>query len=108
MSDTLDSQTRLSLMKLVIAVIAADDETDSDELDFVGDLIMKLDFSDDDMSVINGWLAVPPSLDEIAADDASPEHRSLFLAAIDAAAMADRALDEAEAAALARIRKALG
>ena len=107
MPETLDRQTRLNLMKLVIAVIAADDETDSSELDFVGDLIMKLDFSDDDMGLINGWLAVPPSVDEIGEDDAAPEDRALMLAAIDAAAMADRKLGDAEAAALARIRKAL-
>jgi hypothetical protein len=88
-------------------VIAADDETDSTELDFVADLIMKLGFESDDMEVINGWLRVPPELDEIAADDVSAGHKALFLSAIDAAAMSDKKLNDAEAAAIDRIRRTL-
>lgn len=107
MKDSLDPATKLDLMKLVIAVIGADDEIDVRELDFVGDLIMKLDFSGDDMEVINGWLKVPPSIDELAADDVDAGHKELFLSAMDAAAMSNKKLDAAEAAALERVRKFL-
>jgi uncharacterized tellurite resistance protein B-like protein len=73
---------RLQLMRFVCTFAWADLEVTDAERAFVGGLIRRLQLPPDEVELVEGWLKVPPTPDEVDPTDVPRAHRELLLDAI--------------------------
>jgi uncharacterized tellurite resistance protein B-like protein len=79
MLDKLAREDRMRLMRFVCSFAWADLEVQAEERSFVKKLVRKLKLTDDEKKQVDGWLAVPPSPEEVDPTDVPKAHRKLFL-----------------------------
>jgi len=75
----LTKDDRLRLMKFVCSFAWADLEIAESERKFVQKLVRKLKLGDDEKEMVEGWLELPPSAEELDPTLIPDAHRSLFL-----------------------------
>jgi ABC-2 type transport system ATP-binding protein len=73
---------RLQLMRFVCTFAWADLEVTDAERAFVGGLIRRLQLPPDEVELVEGWLKVPPTPDEVDPTDVPRAHRELLLRAV--------------------------
>jgi uncharacterized tellurite resistance protein B-like protein len=88
----LDRSERLRLLQFVCSFAWADLEVHPQERAFVERLVRRLGLDEEDERKVQGWLEVPPSPDAVDPTDIPPEHRKVFLSAIDGVIAADGAI----------------
>ena len=86
MSQDLDRQQRLHLMKFVCSFAWADLQVVPAERSFVGRLAKSLELSDEENAQVQAWLERPPVVDPMSIPQAS---RAVYLDAIDGVIAAD-------------------
>jgi uncharacterized tellurite resistance protein B-like protein len=89
MLNTLSSQHRLRLMKFVCSFAWADLEVRPEERAFIARLIRGLELDREEEIQVHAWLDLPPSLDGLDPTTIPPDHRRLFLEAIEGVIAAD-------------------
>lgn len=96
MLDKLNKEDRLRLMKFVCSFAWADLEIQPSEREFVGKLVDKLDFDEDEKTMVEGWLRVPPRPEEVDPMQIPSAHRQLFLDTARAMIVVDGRVDAEE------------
>ena len=97
MLDSLDKEERLRLMKFICSFAWADLEVQDAERSFVHDMVERLRLDDEERSMVNEWMEVPPPAEELDPTEIPAEHRQLFLDAARAMIVADGRVDHDEA-----------
>jgi hypothetical protein len=82
MLEKLPSNELMRLMKFVCSFAWSDHEVKQQERDFVARLIKKLNIGADDAKRVEGWLKMPPPIEEIDPTEIPRQHKQLFLDAI--------------------------
>jgi tellurite resistance protein len=72
----------MRLMKFVCSFAWSDHEVKTQEREYVARLMKRLNFSKEDAKKVEGWLKMPPPLEEIDPTDIPKQHKQLFLDAI--------------------------
>ena len=103
----LTRKQRLQLMRFVCAAIWSDLEVSPSERSFTLSLALRLRLPEDEMRQVTEWLETPPGPEDVDPGDVPPEHRQLFLEAVEEAIRADRAVDPPEAESLRLLRELL-
>jgi uncharacterized tellurite resistance protein B-like protein len=92
----LNHAQRLHLMKFACAAVWADLEVSPSEKTFILGLALRLGLSEDEMAKVSSWLEEPPAPEEVDPALVPPEHRKVFLEAIQEAVEADHVVDGPE------------
>lgn len=89
---------RLQLMKFVCSFAWVDLEVRKEERAFAGELLQRLALEEDEKTLVEGWLEVPPKPEEVDPAQVPQEHKALFLSVIRNVIESDGdiAADEAE------------
>lgn len=103
----LDRDARLQLLKFVCSFVWTDLKVTQAERDLVMRIVGYLQLGDAEARQVQGWLKVPPPIDEIDPAAIPPEHRQLFLNAAELTARADGRVVPAERDQLALFRELL-
>lgn len=98
---------KLQLLKFVCAAAWADLEVTPQEKTFVLSLALKLGVRGDEAAKVERWLETPPEPEEVDPASVPPEHRRLFLQAIEEAVEADHVVDGPELDTLRLLRELL-
>jgi uncharacterized tellurite resistance protein B-like protein len=101
MVSSLAPEERLRLMKFVCSLAWADLEVQAEERAFVRRMVSRLGLSAAERAQVDGWLQVPPPVDDVDPAEIPREHRKLFLDTLRELVLADGAVDEQEQASLA-------
>jgi uncharacterized membrane protein YebE (DUF533 family) len=99
---------RLQLVKFACAAAWADLEVNRTERSFILGLALRLGLPKDEIEHVREWLETPPSPDEVDPNLIPPEHRRLFLEAVEEAMVADGVMDGPERDSLQVLRDLLG
>src|SRR5262245_10149075 len=99
---------RVQLLRFVCAAIWSDLEVSPSERSFTLGLALRLGLPEDEMRHVTEWLERPPAPEDVDPNRIPPEHRFLFLEAIEEAVRADRMVDAPEAESLRLLRELLG
>jgi uncharacterized tellurite resistance protein B-like protein len=102
--ESLTRAERLQLIKFVSAAVWADLEVNPSEKTYLLDLALRMGLPGEDMSE---WLEKPPPPEEVDPNRIPPEHRRIFLEAMEHAMRADRAIDSPELESLRLLRELL-
>jgi uncharacterized tellurite resistance protein B-like protein len=108
MFDQLSSRDRLRLMKFVCSFAWADLEIRPEERAFVSRLIRGLDLAEAEELQVHQWLDVPPAPDALDPTTIPPEHRRLFVDAIEGVIAADGQITPEESEQLALFKALVG
>jgi uncharacterized tellurite resistance protein B-like protein len=108
MLDKLSREDRMRLMRFVCSFAWADLEVQAEERSFVKKLVRKLKLTDDEKKQVDGWLAVPPSPEEVDPTDVPKAHRKLFLDTIREIVTVDGLVDPDEDENFALLEQLLG
>ena len=103
----LTARDRLQLLKFVCSFVWADLDVGPSEKTFVLSLTQRLGLSDAEIRQVQAWLETPPPVEEIDPTLVPPQHRRLFLEAIEQALTADGAVTPPESESLALFRQLL-
>jgi uncharacterized tellurite resistance protein B-like protein len=103
----LNHSERLQLLKFVCAAVWADLDVTDAERTFVLGLTLQLDLPPEDMERVEEWLDTPPAAEEVDPTQVPPEHRQLFLEAVEEAITSDGAIDGPERESLRLLRELL-
>jgi hypothetical protein len=71
-------------------------------------LALRMGLPTDEAGQVRQWLERPPSPEEVDPNDVPPEHRRLFLDAVEEAVAADRVVDGPELETVRLLRELLG
>jgi Tellurite resistance protein TerB len=82
MLEKLPPNELMRLMKFVCSFAWSDHEVKPQERDFVARLIKKLKITPENAQRVEGWLKVPPPIEEIDPTEIPKQHRQLFIDAI--------------------------
>ena len=104
---SLSAKDRLQLLKFVCSFVWADLDVGSSEKTFVLSLTQRLNLPEAEIEQVKGWLETPPSIEEVDPSLIPPEHRRLFLDAIEQAITSDGAINPPERESLALFRHLL-
>ena len=96
MLDSMDREDRLRLMKFVCSFAWADLEIQKAERTFIKKTMKKLELDAEERAMVEEWMTVPPSADELDPAEIPPEHRQLFIDFAMATVAADGQVDEDE------------
>ena len=96
MLNKLSREDQLRLMKFVCSFAWADLEVQDQEKTFVAKMVRRLELSDEDKKLVQGWLEVPPPPEEVDPSTVPVEHREVFLETIRALIAADDVFDPDE------------
>ncbi len=107
MLEDLDGAARMRLMKFVCSFAWADLEVNAKERAFVADMLRRLEFDALERAEVEGWLAVPPSPENIDPTTIPVVHREIFLAAIQGIIEADGRIHSEEIESLTIFRQLL-
>jgi uncharacterized tellurite resistance protein B-like protein len=80
--DELDTAQRVNLLKFVCSFAWADLEIRPAERAFVARLVDRLELGDKEAAMVNAWLELPPSEDELDPHLIPMQHRLLFIEAV--------------------------
>ena len=89
MLDRLDRRERMRLMKFVCSFAWADLEVCPEEREFVRDMIARLTLDEAERAKVQGWLDVPPEPESVDPTLVPPEHRRVFIEAIEGVIASD-------------------
>jgi uncharacterized tellurite resistance protein B-like protein len=103
----LDREARLRLMRFVCAFAWADLEIADKERALVTKLSEQLEFDDDDLKLVNGWLTVPPRPEDVDPMDVPAKERQLLLNAVLDMVKVDGRIDHDEIENLALLEQLL-
>ena len=93
----LNREDRLRLMKFICSFAWADLEIQDAERKFVGKLVKQLELDEAETKMVEGWLEVPPPVEELDPAEIPRAHRQLFLDTARAMIVADGTIDADEA-----------
>lgn len=105
--EDLGSEDRMRLMRFVCTFAWADLEIQEAEQSFVQKLMDRLEFDDDEVEQIKGYLKTPPTPEEVDPNDVPPAHRQVFLNLCLQLVGADGVVAEAEMETLSLLEKLL-
>ena len=103
----LSARDRLQLLKFVCAFVWADLDVAPAEKTFVLSLTQRLGLSDAEVRQFQAWLETPPLAEEVDPALVPPQHRRLFLEAIEQALTSDGAVTPPESESLVLLRQLL-
>jgi hypothetical protein len=98
---------RLQLLRFVSSAIWADLEVSPSEKTYLLSLALRLGLSEAEMERAHDWLEKPPPPEEVDPFQVPPQHRRLFLEAMEEAMTADRGIDAPEMESLSLLRQLL-
>ena len=104
---TLSARDRLQLLKFVCSFVWADLDVGPSEKTFVLSLTQRLGLPDAEVRQVQAWLETPPPVEEVDPSLVPPQHRRLFLEAIEQALTSDGAVTPPESESLALLRQLL-
>lgn len=104
----LSQAERLQLLKFVCAAVWSDLEVSATEKSFILSLALRLGLPEDEIGKVRQWLDTPPLPEEVDPNRVSPEHRQIFLDAVQEALEADHVVDAPEHETLKLLRELLG
>ena len=104
---TLSARDRLQLLKFVCSFVWADLDVGPSEKTFVLSLTQRLGLSEAEIQQVQVWLDTPPPVEDIDPSLVPPQHRRLFLEAIEQALTADGVVSPPESESLALFRQLL-
>jgi hypothetical protein len=104
---SLSSKDRLQLLGFVCSSLWADLDVGSSEKTFVLSLAQRLNLPDSDMEQVEAWLETPPPAEDVDPSSIPPEHRRIFLEAVEQAVASDGAANPPESEYLALFRQLL-
>ena len=96
MIQKLDHQQRLQLMKFVCTFAWADLHVHPEERAYVERLVSRLGFDPEEVQQVKEWLLTPPPAESVDPTNIPPEHKRVFLAAIDGVVAADGVIAQEE------------
>lgn len=96
MLDDLDRRDRLRLVEFVCSFAWADFEIQPEERVFIARLIRRLELDEDEDLQVQRWLDRPPGIDGLDPTSIPPEHRRLFVEAIEGLIEADGEVSDEE------------
>lgn len=99
---------RVNLMKFVCSFAWTDLNVSQAERDLVMRISGSLRLTDAETRQVEGWLEVPPPIDEVDPTSVPPAHRQLFLTTLDMVVKADGKVVGAEHESLALFRDLIG
>lgn len=99
---------RLQLLKFACAAVWSDLEVSATEKSFILSLALRLGLPEDDVDKVRQWLETPPLPEEVDPNRVPPEHRQIFLEAIQEAVEADHVVDAPEHETVRLLRELLG
>ena len=103
----LSARDRLQLLKFICSFVWADLDVGPSEKTFVLSLTQRLGLPDAEIEQVKEWLETPPPMDEVDPALVPPEHRRLFLEAIEQAIASDGVANPPESESLALFRQLL-
>lgn len=106
--DRLTRGERLKLVQFVCAAAWADLEVSRSEKSYILGLALRLGLPKDEIAHVREWLDTPPAPDDVDPNQIPPEHRALFLEAVEQAIEADGIVDGPERETLRILRDLLG
>lgn len=106
--EDLNPSERMTLMRFVCSFAWADLEIQAEERRFVSALIRGLELSVEEKTAVEGWLARPPSEEEVDPDSIPRRHRALFLAAVECVIQVDGQVTPEEAESFDVLQRILG
>jgi uncharacterized membrane protein YebE (DUF533 family) len=98
---------RLQVVKFACAAVWADLDVNRSEQTYILSLAQRLGLPKDEIQQVEKWLETPPSPDEVDPNLIPPEHRALFLQAVEEAVAADGVVDDPERESLRLLRELL-
>ncbi len=104
--DRLTRAERLQLVKFACAAVWANLDVNRSEKSYILSLALRLGLPEDEQQV-RKWLETPPSPEEVDPNLIPPEHRVLFLEAVEKAVAADGIVDGPERESLRLLRDLL-
>lgn len=104
---SLSAKDRLQLLRFVCSFMWADLDVGSSERTFVLSLAQRLNLPESEIEQVKAWLETPPLAEEVDPSSIPPEHRRLFLEAIEQALASDGAINAPESENLALFRELL-
>jgi uncharacterized membrane protein YebE (DUF533 family) len=107
MLSDLDPSERLLLLRFVCAFAWSDLSVQSQERQFIKKLVSQLRLSPDDAALVQGWLAEPPTAEEVDPENVPVRHRRLFLETTKRLIESDGVVDEHEAELYAALEELL-
>ena len=96
MLEQLDRHDRLRLVEFVCSFAWADLEIRPEERVFISRLIRRLDLGEEDDLQVQRWLELPPRIDDLDPTSIPPDHRRLFVEAIEGLIAADGEISDEE------------
>lgn len=93
---SLSAKDRLQLLKFVCSFLWADLDVGPSEKTFVLGLAQRMNLSDADVEQVKGWLEAPAPPEEVDPTSIPPEHRRLFLEAVEQAIASDGVMNPPE------------
>jgi hypothetical protein len=104
---SLSAKDRLQLLRFVCSFVWADLDVGSSEKTFVLSLTQRLNLPDAEIEQVKAWLETPPSIEDVDPSLIPPEHRRLFLEAVEQAIKSDGAINPPESKSFALFRQLL-
>jgi hypothetical protein len=104
---SLSAKDRLKLLRFVCSFMWADLDVGPSEKTFVLSLAQRLNLPESEIGQVKGWLETPAPAEEVDPASIPPEHRKLFLEAVEQAVAADGAVNPPEKEYLTLFRQLL-
>ena len=104
---SLSARDRLQLLRFVCSFVWADLDVGSSEKTFVLSLAQRLNLSESEIEQVKVWLETPPAAEDVDPSSIPPEHRRLFLEAVEQAVASDGAINPPEGEYLSLFRQLL-
>ncbi len=104
---SLSARDRLQLLKFVCSFMWADLDVGSSEKTFVLSLTQRLNLPESEIEQVQAWLETPPPAEDVDPSSIPPEHRRLFLEAIEQAIASDGVMNPPESESLTLFRQLL-
>ena len=92
----LSHEERMRLMRFVCSFAWADLRVSDEERRVVGQMILRLHLDGNERKLVESWLEVPPTAEELDPNQIPRDHRDLFLDAARAMVAADGVVNDAE------------
>lgn len=104
---SLSAHDRRQLLRFVCSFMWADLDVGPTEKTFVLSLAQRLNLPESEIEQVQEWLETPPPAEDIDPSSIPPEHRRLFLEAVEHAVASDGVINPPESESLALFRQLL-
>jgi len=105
--DDLSPSARLQLMRFVCSFAWADLEIADSEKAFVLKMAERLQLTDEESGMVEGWLKIPPRPEDVDPNDIPDENRQIFLNTMLEIVGADGVVDQNELESLSLLERLL-